>query len=81
VVEASPFRYRAFLSYSHQDTAWGKWLHGVLEGYRIDKDLIGRVTAAGVVPKTLRPIFRDREDAVSRAQERARPAVMGGRHS
>ena len=62
MAEVSPFRYRAFLSYSHRDTAWGKWLHGALEGYRVDKDLIGRETAAGPVPKALRPIFRDRED-------------------
>jgi tetratricopeptide (TPR) repeat protein len=57
-----PFKYRAFLSYSHRDKAWGKWLHSALEGYRIDKDLPGRETPAGPVPKTLRPIFRDRED-------------------
>jgi tetratricopeptide (TPR) repeat protein len=56
------FRFRAFLSYSHRDTSWGKWLHGALENYSIDKDMVGRTTAAGVVPKTLRPIFRDRED-------------------
>jgi len=54
--------YRAFLSYSHRDTAWGKWLHRALESYRIDKDLVGHETPAGPVPKTLRPIFRDRED-------------------
>ena len=56
------FKYRAFLSYSHRDQAWGKWLHAALESYRIDKDLSGRLTAAGPVPMTLRPIFRDRED-------------------
>ena len=60
--EVAPFRYRAFLSYSHRDTQWGKWLHGALESYRIDKDLVGRQTRAGAVPKALRPIFRDRED-------------------
>ena len=57
-----PFRYRAFLSYSHRDKALGKWLHSALEAYRIDKDLVGRETAAGPIPDTLRPIFRDRED-------------------
>ena len=62
VLTATPFRYRAFLSYSHRDAAWGKWLHAALEGYHIDKDLIGRETRVGVVPKTLRPVFRDRED-------------------
>ena len=60
--EPVPLRYRAFLSYSHRDRVWGKWLHAALESYRIDKDLTGRETPAGSVPKTLRPIFRDRED-------------------
>ena len=55
-------KYRAFLSYSHRDAASAKWLHRALEAYRIDKDLVGRETAHGLVPKTLRPIFRDRED-------------------
>ena len=41
---------------------WGSWLHPALECYRIDKDLVGRETPAGPVPKSLRPIFRDRED-------------------
>ena len=58
----SSFKYRAFLSYSHRDVGWAKWLHGRLEGFRFDTDLIGRKTSLGPVPKTLRPIFRDRED-------------------
>ncbi len=60
--EPVTYKYRAFLSYSHRDAEWGKWLHKALEGYRIDKDLVGRTTPVGVVPKALRPIFRDRED-------------------
>lgn len=55
-------KYRAFLSYAHGDASWGTWLHRALEGFRIDKDLFGRVTPLGPVPKTLRPIFRDRDD-------------------
>src|ERR1700754_116879 len=55
-------KYPAFLSYAHADVSWARWLHGQLEGFRIDQDLVGRQTARGVVPKTLRPIFRDRED-------------------
>jgi tetratricopeptide (TPR) repeat protein len=56
------FKYHAFLSYARADVRWAKWLHSQLEGFRIDRDLIGRETSRGVVPKTLRPIFRDQED-------------------
>jgi len=59
---AAPCKYRAFLSYSHRDTAAAKRLHGRLEGFRIDKDLVGRETPMGPIPKHLRPIFRDRHD-------------------
>jgi hypothetical protein len=60
VAETATIRYRAFLSYSHVDEAWAKWQHAALEGYRIDKALVGRETPVGPVPKTLGPIFRDR---------------------
>ena len=60
--DVAAMTYRAFLSYSHRDTAWAKWLHKALEGYRIDKDLVGRVTSTGPIPKMLSPIFHDRED-------------------
>jgi hypothetical protein len=57
-----PLKYRAFLSYSHRDSATARRVHTRLEGFRIDKDLVGRDTAMGPVPKQLRPIFRDRHD-------------------
>jgi hypothetical protein len=57
-----PCKYQAFLSYSHRDTATAKLLHGRLEGFRVDKDLVGRETPMGPIPKHLRPIFRDRHD-------------------
>jgi tetratricopeptide (TPR) repeat protein len=62
MTEPTSLKYQAFLSYSHRDDKWAKWLHGALEGYRVDKNLIGRETPVGAVPSTLRPIFRDRED-------------------
>ena len=62
MAESAAFRYRAFLSYSHADVAWAKWLHAKLERFRIDKDLVGCETATGLIPETLRPVFRDRED-------------------
>lgn len=62
MAEPVAYTYRAFISYSHADTASAKWLHRALETFRIDKDFAGRETTTGTVPKTLRPIFRDRED-------------------
>ena len=56
------FKFSAFLSYAHADARWGTWLHKRLEGYKLDRELVGRVTPRGPVPKTLRPIFRDRDD-------------------
>ncbi|MFM7784431.1 MAG: hypothetical protein ACKPE6_07305, partial [Gammaproteobacteria bacterium] len=52
-VEAT--RYKAFISYSHRDTAAVRWLHRKLEGYRVPKALRGTG-----VPERLTPIFRDR---------------------
>jgi eukaryotic-like serine/threonine-protein kinase len=58
-------QYRAFLSYSHRDARWADWLHRALETYRPPKPLIGTTTALGPVPKSLIPIFRDREELSS----------------
>ena len=62
MTEPVAFKYRAFISYSHADTSAAKWLHRGLEGFRIDKDLVGRETAAGAIPQSLKPVFRDRDD-------------------
>ncbi len=55
-------RYRAFISYSHRDTASADWLHKAVERYRVPRALVGRMTAMGVVPARLSPLFRDREE-------------------
>lgn len=57
--------YRAFISYSHQDEAWARWLQRALESYRIPKRLVGTAGEFGTIPRRLRPIFRDREDLSS----------------
>jgi tetratricopeptide (TPR) repeat protein len=62
VREFSAVKYRILLSYCHRDKALGRWLQGELDAYRIEEDLVGRHTPAGPVPRTLRPIFRSRED-------------------
>jgi hypothetical protein len=51
--EPVALKYRAFISYSHADTSWAKWLHRSLEGFRIDQDLAAQGT--GAMSKTLRP--------------------------
>ena len=56
------FRYRAFISYSHADEEWAKWLHRALETYRIPKRLVGKETAYGPVPERIAPVFRDRDE-------------------
>ena len=56
------FKYRAFISYSHADEAWAKWLHKALETYRVPKRLVGRETGFGPVPERIAPIFRDRDE-------------------
>jgi tetratricopeptide (TPR) repeat protein len=55
-------RYFAFLSYSHKDKELADWLHRELERFRVPRALRGRLTANGVVPKRLTPIFRDEHD-------------------
>ena len=55
-------RYYAFLSYSHKDKDLADWLHRELERFRVPHSLAGRLTANGVVPRRLAPIFRDQQD-------------------
>ena len=55
-------RYYAFLSYSHKDKELADWLHRELERFRVPNTLAGKLTANGVVPRRLTPIFRDQQD-------------------
>ena len=55
-------RYYAFLSYSHKDRELADWLHRELERFRVPHSLAGKLTANGVVPRRLTPIFRDQQD-------------------
>lgn len=58
-------RYRAFISYSHKDAGWARWLHRRLEGYQVPKRLRGSAGEFGPLPDRLSPIFRDREELAS----------------
>jgi len=55
-------RYRAFISYSHVDKAFGRRLHRRLESYAVPRRLVGRQTPRGPAPRRVAPVFRDREE-------------------
>ena len=55
-------KYWAFISYSHSDTKETAWLHKALENYKVPGYLIGTETRAGVVPRRIFPVFRDRDE-------------------
>lgn len=57
-----PRRYKAFISYSHGDEAWARWLQSALERYKVPKTLR---TAHPEMPDRLFPIFRDRDELAS----------------
>jgi len=61
------YKYRAFISYSHRNERWAKWLHHALESYRVPRKLVGTSTGKGKVPARIRPVFRDRDDLSSAA--------------
>lgn len=70
-------RYRAFMSYSHQDARWAAWLHRKLEAYRVPRRLRRTEGEYGPIPERLHPIFRDRDELASSSVlgERLRDAL------
>ena len=74
--------YVAFISYSHKDSATGRWLHRKLEGYRLPRRLAGTQGEDGEVPGRLIPIIRDRDElpAAGDLSERVRAALAVSRN-
>src|SRR5687768_15403985 len=58
-------RYRAFLSYSHADAYWARWLLRRLENYRVPARLVGTPGIDGPIPARLGAMFRDRDELPS----------------
>ena len=58
-------RYRAFLSYSHVDRRWARWLHRALESYRLPAQAVAE--SGKQAPTRLAPVFRDRDELPSSA--------------
>ena len=76
---SSDYRYKAFISYSHEDEGWARWLHRSLESYRIPKHV---VRDHGFESNRLLPIFRDRDELASSANlsEVIQHALDGSEH-
>jgi len=60
-----PFKYKAYISYSHKNERWAKWLLHAIESYRVPRKLVGMTTKVGDVPARVRPVFRDRDELPS----------------
>ena len=60
---ADQFKYAVFVSYSHADSRWARWLHGKLEAFR-RPDASGRF---GNADRPLAPSFIDRSEFATSA--------------
>ena len=60
-----PVRFRAFLSYSHADAEWARWLLRRLETYRVPSRLVGTRGVHGEIGARLGTFFRDRDELPS----------------
>ena len=58
------YRYAAFISYSHADRQWARWLHRALESYRVPRQQQTGESGSVLRPR-LSPIFLDREELSS----------------
>lgn len=76
-------KYWAFISYSHTDETWAKWLHQRLETFPVPRTLVGRPAERGdTVPRRIAPVFRDRDElpGASRLEDNIRDALAGSRY-
>ncbi len=54
------YHYYAFISYSHKDAAWAKWIQEAIERYRLPA--IVRKEVKKPLPKKIQPVFLDQTD-------------------
>jgi hypothetical protein len=67
-LDPTSHRYWAFLSYSHRDERWARWLHKSVETYRGHRRLVGMSNRRGeTIPERLFPVFRDRDELAGAA--------------
>ncbi len=58
----SHWRYRAFISYSHQDSSWAQWLHRALERYVIPAQTRKEIQVELPASGRITPIFLDKAE-------------------
>lgn len=63
--ESAPFRYRAFISYSHRDWVFSRRLHRRLERYRPPRGAFGAAPPGDKWSTRIKPVFRDQEELAS----------------
>ena len=51
------YKYKAFISYSHEDAEWAQWLLKEIESYKVPKELVQSGS-----PKHLGKVFRDKDE-------------------
>ena len=59
-MDPNAFTYYAFVSYSHKDEKWARWIQSALERYRLPAAV--RKEAGKPLPERIRPVFRDATD-------------------
>jgi len=62
LASAARGRYRVFISYSHADTKWARWLMRRLEGFSVPRRFHGLTAPIGIVDRRIAPVFRDRDE-------------------
>jgi formylglycine-generating enzyme required for sulfatase activity len=62
------YRYLAFISYSHANEDWGKWIQKSLETFRVPSKLAGKSNEYGKTPEKVFPVFRDRDELSASAE-------------
>jgi len=60
--EDRAYRYRAFITYSHLDDRWARYLQTSLERFKVPSELPVSSKGTGRSPRRLGPLFRDREE-------------------
>ena len=60
MAQEQTYTYYAFVSYSHKDEKWGKWIQSALERYRLPAAV--RREVGKPLPQRIHPVFRDDTD-------------------